>query len=131
MSTPRYRPRDYAFDDFTFGSSEALHWKTPAYPGEAVLIRAAQLQHLYATRIRRAAILRFGSVRAYAAAVGDSVNRVSRVLRGTAVMRLEDIARAESVLGDITGVELKVLPPPTTWVGTNSLTRLDGRAAPG
>lgn len=49
--------------------------------------------------IRRAAERQYGSLARYADAVGLSYDRLTKIMRGTEIMRLEDIAQAQRYLG--------------------------------
>lgn len=62
---------------------------------------AARLQHEYAVRINRRLRGLGKTVYDYASMTGTSYDRLTKVLRGVAVMKLEDIAQAERLLGNI------------------------------
>jgi len=62
---------------------------------------AAKYQHHYALKIRRRAQQKFGSLEGYAEACGVPADRLVKVMRGEAIMRIEDLVRAERVLGYI------------------------------
>ena len=51
------------------------------------------------------AMARFGSIGRYAEAIGQTPDRLRKVLRGEAVMQLEDLAAARIHLGVRIGVE--------------------------
>jgi len=107
-----------------FGKASGVLWVAPTDAKSAALIRAARLQHLYAVRIRtRAKAILAGSVpvsvngplaarpgvdmkktpplKMLADLSGGKYTRLLRCLRGEVVMRLEDIACADLVLGEI------------------------------
>lgn len=65
------------------------------------MLIAAQLQHEYAIRIRVGIERAGSSLKAYASDAGMSYDRAGKMLRGEVVMRLEDIAMADVVLGGI------------------------------
>jgi len=98
IGSQRYVPKQYTEEPKVFGAAKTLEWK-PVQPGTEDQHRAAQLQHIWAVRIRRAAEKKYGSLRKYAAATGLSYDRLTKVLNGREVMRLEDIAQAERLLG--------------------------------
>lgn len=101
MTNPRFRPREYLRDPILFGRSEAAVWVEPTSNEEGARLRAAQLQHQYARRIKirlRATGLTIGD---FAQAVGGSADRTAKVLRGEVIMRIEDLSEAEFVLGGI------------------------------
>ena len=90
---PRFHPRQYTEEPRAFGKAATIEWKR-APPGEEARHTAAQMQHLWAVEIARAATVRFGSLKNYAEAAGVSYDRLTRVIRGEEIMRLEDIATA-------------------------------------
>jgi hypothetical protein len=65
------------------------------------LLRSAQLQHLYAVRIRDRIRLADRNLKGYAASVDCQYDRMSKILRGALPMRLDDIAAADIELGGI------------------------------
>lgn len=80
-------------------------WRTNAWR-----LQAAQMQHYYAMRIRRAIaegthVKGKGMTRSrvYAQMAGTSYDRLVKMLRGEVIMRLEDVAAADRMLGDISG----------------------------
>ena len=93
MSDPRYRPRVYCAEPDAFGRASTVDWNVPE-SGEETRTEAARLQHHYAVRIRREARNRYGSVSRYAETIGQTADRLGKILRGEAVMQLEDIAAA-------------------------------------
>ena len=101
MSDPRYRPRSYTTEENAFGKALNIHWVTPGNRPEAVHLTAAQLQHRYAVRINRRLRDLGKSLREYSVMTGVSYDRMTKVLRGEAVMRLEDITEAQLMLGHI------------------------------
>lgn len=102
MSDPRFRPRAYTEEPQGFGKVASIRWIEAKSPREADRILASKLQHEYAVRINRRLKETGKSVREYAAMTGIGYDRVTRVLRGEAVMRLEDVAQAERLLHGIT-----------------------------
>ncbi len=98
MSDPRFRPRAYTEEPLGFGKVESIRWSDT----DADRILASKLQHEYAVRINRRLKEMGKSVREYAAMTGIGYDRITRVLRGDAVMRLEDVAQAERLLHGIT-----------------------------
>lgn len=94
MSDPRFRPKDYAVDPHEFGRTEEPEWRTVP-EDEAHRLRAAVIQHWFALSVRDAMKRESGTLKALARRAGVSYDRMSRVLRGDAIMRLEDIAAAD------------------------------------
>lgn len=103
MSDPRFRPRDLvrSAQRRDFGKVLALNWIDSHSDLEASRIAAAQLQHALAVRIMRQLKEKGLSIRDYAALAHIGYDRMAKVLRGEAVMRLEDVADAQRLLGDI------------------------------
>lgn len=122
MSAPRYVPRDWCAEPDSFGKARDVRWLPATDTRSDALSRASRLQHVYAVRIRlRAEAIMKGDVartlngplasrpgadttaplKALAMASGTSYARWLRCLRGEVVMRLDDIAWADLVLGDI------------------------------
>ena len=100
MGNPRYEPRSYTDEPESFGKARTVQWK-PIVSGTEDERRAAQIQHAWAVQIRRTAAGRFGSLAKYANAAGLSYDRLTKVMRGSEVMRLEDLATAERILGAV------------------------------
>ena len=116
MSDPRFRPADCTEEPAGFGKIETLRWKsleeiaatlTPEVHEEervrtaTAFLGAAQYQHRYARRIRARMNAKNHNAKSYAAVAGLRYDRLVKVLRGHAIMRLEDIAAADSILGHI------------------------------
>ena len=122
MSAPRYVPRSVCAEPDGFGKASGVRWITPRDEHSAALVRAAHLQHVYAVRIRtRANLIKNGPtatdpigplaarsdedkrapLKTLADRSGISYARLLRCLRGEIVMRLDDIAWADLVLGEI------------------------------
>ncbi len=98
MGKPKYVPREWAIDPELFGRSAAIEWKRPTNEIELRQQYAARIQNLYATRIRARLKLRKMKLTAYAARTGKGYDRLSKVLRGEVLMRIEDVADAEYLL---------------------------------
>jgi len=124
---PRYCPRDYCAEPESFGYARTVRWVPQADERSKALCIAAQMQHVYAVRIRQRAKLldqqakdaakarRQSSdlpaevaagvpgkaLKVLAAKSGTSYPRLLRALRGEVVLRLDDIAWADMVLGQI------------------------------
>jgi len=102
MTSHRYVPRSFTLDPLDFGRPGVeLRWRTPPETvPEIDQYTASQVQHHWAVRIR-AAVERareYSSVKDFAAANGFDYAKLSRVLRGENVMRLDDIAAARRTL---------------------------------
>ena len=80
-------------------------WRKTEDSIEATYVQAARLQHRYVHRIRVRLADRGMSVEDYAKEAGSSYGRMSRLLRGEIVMRLEDIAVADRVLKEVSELD--------------------------
>ncbi|PZF66956.1 hypothetical protein DEJ33_06710 [Curtobacterium sp. MCPF17_047] len=101
MAGPRFVPRDFAEDARGFGHTPVLRWLQAADRRAEMFLRAAQVQHQQVLRIRERMQARGLSPKQYAAQAGTSYPRLLRLLRGEAILRLEDIALADLVLGGV------------------------------
>lgn len=101
MTDSRYVPRSLSDEPGSFGRAELLRWKTSDTIAGSARIRAARLQHLYAIRIRKRIIDERTTAKEFASNAGISYDRLMKVLRGEMIMRLEDIAAADLVLGEV------------------------------
>ena len=120
MSDPRFRPRDFTLEPDAFGVAVSLRWKTipellaeyPEFSAKSKVIEArlgaAKLQHAYAYRIRaqmKAAGMKPATYgRASTLTQLDKAHpadQINKVLRGAIIMRLEHIAMADLILGEI------------------------------
>jgi hypothetical protein len=90
VSDPRFRPRNYVQGSGAFGGYGEVDWIVPRSDDEADRLSAAQMQDRLARQIRRSAAAQYGSVRAYADNHGLSYDRLTKLLRGETLMRLED-----------------------------------------
>ncbi len=93
MTDPRYEPRTFTHEPGAYGRAGVLSWCAVDERDKAKLV-AAKLQHEYALRIRTVACRKYGSLRGYARVAGLNYDRLSKVVRGEVLMRLEDIAMA-------------------------------------
>jgi len=97
VSNPRFEPRAFTEEPDAFGLARRIAWREPAQ-GDIDRVNAARLQHQWALAIRKSSKDQFGSVKAYATAAQQNYDRLAKVLRGDAIMRLEDIAAAQRLL---------------------------------
>ena len=124
---PRYCPRDYCAEPESFGYARTVRWIPQTDERSKALCIAAQMQHVYAVRIRQRAklldreakdaaklhattsdgpvdvesVMSGKALKVLAAKTGASYPRLLRALRGEVVLRLDDIAWADLVLGQI------------------------------
>lgn len=101
MSLPRYIPRNYAENPHEFGKVEHIRWPTPELVADRELASAAHLQHYFShrilTRLRELGL----SLRKYAAMTEQNYDRVIKVYRGNTVLKIEEVFRAERLLGNV------------------------------
>ena len=99
VTSPKFEPRSFCEDPELFGKYDPIEWR-------AVEIGdAARLDQLAAARIQHKAALvmlrkirsnpEFRTVKRYAETIGADPTRIGRLLRGSIVMRIEDLASAE------------------------------------
>ena len=112
MSNPRFTPRRYTSEPGNFGRRDLIDWVDDNDGPDKVRstyeqdrIAAAKLQHQFSVAIRGKASDEFGSLKAYARECEMPYDRLSKVMRGEAIMRLEDVAQAERILGGIVEVD--------------------------
>lgn len=103
MTAHRYVPRSYATEPERFGRpGKPLTWREVGVgPHDVPLteqdwLRAAQIQEQFARRVRDQI---GGPVTDFAETHEISYGRLSRMLRGENVMKLEDVAELERLLG--------------------------------
>lgn len=99
MSDPRFKPRSYTSEPAAFGKALNIGWPDVGEQEQTRLL-ASKMQHLFSYEIQEA-IHRspHRTVKAYAEASGLEYQRLTKLLRGEAIMRLEDIADAYRRLG--------------------------------
>lgn len=101
MSHPRYIPRSYAATPQEFGKVEHLGWPMPERVSDRELASASHLQHYFSYRIL-ARLSELGlSLRAYASMTGQNYDRVIKVYGGNTVLKIEEVFRAERLLGHV------------------------------
>ena len=113
MSDPRFQPRLMAepFDRHKFGKTVEISWLEGSTELEKRRIAAARLQHALAVQITARLREKRQNIRVYAEHAGVSYDRMAKVLRGEALLRLEDVADAERILGSMTPMlEYRVAP---------------------
>lgn len=116
MSDPRYRPRDFCDQPEFYGKFEPLSWRSAPSAEERARLIAAQLQHRYSMRIQARLRERRETLKSYAARPETpSYDRLTKVLRGEAIMRFEDVGLAHLLLGEI-------LPAPSASSAANPRT---------
>ncbi|RYD00125.1 hypothetical protein SJ20_05790 [Micrococcus sp. MS-ASIII-49] len=98
MSDPRYVPCLWAREPGQFGRRLDVRWRDPATSVDRSELDAARRQNLVTVRIRGALDEQGRTIRWYAQQVGCSYDRMTRLLRGEIVMRLQDITDAERIL---------------------------------
>jgi hypothetical protein len=102
MSNPRFSPRRYIEDWESFGRVTGPRWLDDVRSDhQRDQLAAAQLQHQFALRIYRAIRHQRKTLKAYAEMCDVPYDRLAKVMRGEVIMRLEDIAQAERILGGI------------------------------
>lgn len=97
MTDPRFRPRSYCVPPQNFGKPVPVTWDAPDEQRSDALDQfgAAQWQHAKAREIREALKADGLTVTEYAKSKGIDYTRLSRILRGDIIMRVEDMVNAE------------------------------------
>ena len=100
LSDSRYVPRSFAVTPTEFGQKSGIEWvpDTDLPNKELDWLRASQLQHGFSRQIRLAIGRDYESVQEFADVNELDYRRLSRMLRGEAIMRLEDLAAIERTL---------------------------------
>lgn len=101
MTSPRFEPRSFCAVPEHFGRFPT-DWKKVVQTNEQAKdqLGAARVQHQVSWRIRRAITASsHKTIENYAKAIGADPSRMGRMLRGTIVMRVEDMISAERHLG--------------------------------
>lgn len=94
-------PRAFTDEPESFGRAQTIQWKRVGPLDQEALLLAAQWQHTSAVRIRDRIRATKSNLKTYARDAGTSYDRLGKMLRGVIAMRLEDIAVADILLGDI------------------------------
>lgn len=98
MSTPRYVPRSFCEQPQDYGKRDAISWKK-LKKNDPMTTRAQYSasihQHGQIVRLRRGLKELGISTAEYATKAGSSYDRMAKMLRGVAVMHLEDVAMAD------------------------------------
>lgn len=111
VTSPRFEPRSYLIEPEAFGRTAAT-WNllVPGASGDARdQLQASKTQHSVVLAMRRRLRQKNMSVRGYADRNAINYQRLSSILRGQQIMRLEDIANAERNLG-LTPVDWVISP---------------------
>lgn len=82
-----------------FGKVAGISWLEVSTESDEKRIATARLQHALAVKITSSIRAKGLTVRSYAKLAGVGYDRTAKVLRGEALMRLEDLADAERFLG--------------------------------
>ena len=98
MSDPRFVPRSWLRRPCQFGRCLAAQWRDPATTAEQSELDAARRQNAITFQIRRALEEQGRTIRGYAEQTDYGYDRMTKLLRGEIVMRLQDITDAERIL---------------------------------
>lgn len=103
MTNPRYEPRFMMREPDSYGrTAQGVFFSMDESVQAFAMARAAQFQHRWAFVTRqKLSELRWRGVnqQEFAVRTGITYQRLSRLLNGSIVLRLEDIAACEAVLG--------------------------------
>jgi hypothetical protein len=105
MSNNRYVPRDFMPYSPDFGKRATAEWRD-AWPDgqeyndrELDQLAASQEQHRLVCEIGLVLATKYMTIAEFADRLDQKPARVARMLRGETVMRFEDVAAAERILG--------------------------------
>ena len=101
MTSPRFEPRAYCAVPEHFGRYNT-GWRVPASNNSEAMdqLGAAKIQHQVAWLMRRAITGgKHRTIDTYSRSIGADPSRIGRMLRGTIVMRVEDMVSAQRNLG--------------------------------
>lgn len=110
MTNPRFRPRQYAHIPSEFGKFDVITWNPPASPEDNDRLWAAKVHHTFACRINRRLRERRETVAKYAEMTGTGYDRMGKMLRGDVLIKFEDIAQADRLLGRIVNLKPRADP---------------------
>lgn len=101
MGDPRFVPATFAKDPKLFGDAETIEWAeltSTSLDADDQLV-VAKFHNTFAFRVKRAMRIQGITMQEYAERTGYQRLRVSQLLNGLAVLRLEDIVAAHRELG--------------------------------
>lgn len=101
VTNSKFRPVDYCTHSRKFGAQRNPGWVKVKGSSERDRLLTAQAQHYFAYIIRQRLDDRGIDISDYAQRLGVDQTRLYRVLNGTVLMRLEDVATAHRALGHI------------------------------
>jgi hypothetical protein len=101
VTAPRFAPKSFCVDPKRFGRFEDPGWvDSREYSSDTLdQFMASGMQNKVAVAMRSAIKAKYRTADRYADAVGIDLTRLGRLLCGTVVMRLEDVANARRNLG--------------------------------
>ena len=98
MTETRYEPRSYTSSPKAFGKTSRIDWRGTV-AGAEVSLAAAQIQHALAWQIDQALRTKGETVKSYCERTHQPYQRTAKMLNGSVIMRLEDVAAAALYLG--------------------------------
>lgn len=101
MTSRRFQPRAYTTQPEAFGKTALIEWVVPATTEDADRQKASMLQHNCVLLIRIRMKQRGLKLVEYATHTGLSYDRTAKMFRGEVMMRFEDLAQADRILGDV------------------------------
>lgn len=101
MAEPKYRPAAFATAHRLFGRSRDVEFPAGKGLKHNSRVLASDMQHHYAMRIRDSIIRKGWTVAQYAGAANVTADHMHKLLRGEAILKLEDIAMADLLVGDV------------------------------
>lgn len=101
MTNVRYEPREFSSEPWAFGIARTILWVEVSQDDvrELAQLRASQIQHSVSYEIRCRYKDRYSTLGDLARGIGTDPLRLSRLMKGRQVMRIEDIASIERAIG--------------------------------
>ena len=114
MAKARYVPAQFATMRRMFGRRRDVAFREVGTPQKDAQAWASDLQHRYAMRIRDAIFKKGWTVVQYAEAADVTADHMHKLLRGEAILKLEDMAMADLLVGGVSEFARQgKLPEPT------------------
>lgn len=101
MGVPKYVPAKFAVPKRMFGRARYVKFLDRDMVGPDPRAWASELQHLYAMRIRDSIAAKKWTIAEYAEKANVTADHMHKLLRGEAILKLEDIATADLLIGSV------------------------------
>ncbi|MGY4856838.1 hypothetical protein [Cryobacterium sp. AP23] len=119
MTIPQFRPRQYSVEPSVFGKTLSVRWIRPASMEAYDRVELAKIQNHYSVHIQNRLRARGETIKEFAMLTEQPYDRWSKVLRGDSLITLEEIQKANRILGGIPSA----MPSSVRWNASNNLRR--------